>query len=350
MADGAPALPENTPPTAHDIKAATRGAVTDVDAQNPVTPPTTSVAVLSPVGSPSVVAAEPRDVPPPLPDIISQITPATPPPTLPNGQLAVVITDDPAPAPADNASAAGTPHDGPNNLLEATVESALVIADPAIPGQPTRVGAAGIGFSMELVMAMHDSAQQQVVCFDCQEECDPLKSRLLHKGKGNFRCKKCWTTYTKVYQAMGGGMAKQIAEIPDDVRTQFFKDAKDKTGKDVTESLTHHLDNHSTWGHRYEMGGVFKPLSVWATLGYPVDRISEKSLPQDVRPDRMFDYVYRVPELAVHEVSTKGRASRCSVTAAQSNPRHAKRNRTLMDHVALEADEVPAVPGAGIAF
>ena len=61
MADGAPALPENTPPTAHDIKAATRGAVTDVDAQNPFTPPTTSVGVLSPVGSPSVVAAEPRD-------------------------------------------------------------------------------------------------------------------------------------------------------------------------------------------------------------------------------------------------------------------------------------------------
>ena len=74
---------------------------------------------------------------------------------------------------------------------------------------------------------------------------------------------------------------------------------------------------HGTWIiNRYEVfeqsyshGGAFKPLSVWGTEGFDVNAIEEKSLPHDIRPDRMFGQVYRVPLLTIIESGSRGMRS-----------------------------------------
>ena len=68
------------------------------------------------------------------------------------------------------------------------------------------------------------------------------------------------------------------------------------------------MGKHETWEKRYQSGGNYLPLSVWATQGYDTQRIERLSRPEDIMEDHVLGKVYRVPVLGVWENGTKGRS------------------------------------------
>ena len=95
--------------------------------------------------------------------------------------------------------------------------------------------------SMEAIIdgfnAHSDEDGANVTCADCGGACELVKARLLSKTQGTFRCPKCNNTHSKIYQSCGGGMGKQIAELPQADREKFFKDAKELSTKEIKERL-----------------------------------------------------------------------------------------------------------------
>ena len=83
----------------------------------------------------------------------------------------------------------------------------------------------------------------------------------------------------------------------------------------------------------YSLGGAFKPLEVWKQQGYDIYAIETLSLPQDVMPSRMFGYVYRVPELSVHENGKRGNRSETSQVCS------GKKQRIKLTDAATGADD-----------
>ena len=206
---------------------------------------------------------------------------------------------------------------------------------------PAMIGRASAGFAIEAV-AVWDYQDPTVTCSDCSETCVLSKSRLMSKQAGTFRCPKCHTVHTKIYQAYGGGMSKKLLNIPEGQLSQFFKDARDMNFKQIGKNLSSLLDKHEVFEQSYSHGGAFKPLSVWEKEGFDAAAVETMSLPHDVKADRMFGLVYRVPLLTVVETGTRGTKS---VTQADVKKKAAIDNEPCATHAESEAE----AEGEGVA-
>ena len=113
-----------------------------------------------------------------------------------------------------------------------------------------------------------------------------------------------------------------MEKIPPAERAQFWKFARENNAGAIKEKITFLMRRHETWEKRYQSGGNYLPLSVWATQGYDTQRIERLSRPEDIMEDHVLGKVYRVPVLGVWENGTKGR----SITD-DSEARPAKRRR-----------------------
>ena len=164
---------------------------------------------------------------------------------------------------------------------------------------PRRVRAATAGFAIESVEAWNAIVAPTTVitCMDCGQECAPV--RCVSKSEGSWRCGKCQYTHTRLFRDHGTGYRQQLATIDDAKREEFFRSAKGQSAKEQRESSNAVLDYRSVRDRVFELGGAFKPLSVWERMGYDGAIIALQSLPEDVMPSRMFGLVYRVPELTV---------------------------------------------------
>ena len=99
-----------------------------------------------------------------------------------------------------------------------------------------------------------------------------------------------------------------MQNIPPAEREKFFKLAKENVAGAIKEKITFLMKRHETWEKRYQSGGNYLPLSVWATQGYDTQRIERFSRPEDIMEDHVLGKVYRVPVLGVWENGTKGRS------------------------------------------
>ena len=210
-----------------------------------------------------------------------------------------------------------TVHSGP-------IETFLV---PAL-AMPIQTKMAQEGFQIECVNAWNSHEQdQQVMCVDCQEPC--VKYRVKSKGQGTFVCRKCDYVHTRLYRDEGAGYRKILCEMPPAELKDFFTKAKDMNSKDQKAWLDSKKEKWSVRERTFSNGGSFKPLSVWATDGFDPVIIAEKSLPQDVMPDRMWGMVYRVPILSVNVQGSDGKRSFSSATAVAKPTSVAKRLKML---------------------
>ena len=91
-------------------------------------------------------------------------------------------------------------------------------------------------------------------------------------------------------------------------RDQVWKFAKENNAGAIKEKITFLMRRHETWEKRYQSGGNYLPLSVWATQGYDTQRIERLSRPEDIMENDVLGKVYRVPVLGVWENGTKGRS------------------------------------------
>ena len=99
-----------------------------------------------------------------------------------------------------------------------------------------------------------------------------------------------------------------MQKIPQAEREQFWKFARESNAGAIKEKIIFLMRRHETWEKRYQSGGNYLPLSVWATQGYDTQRIERLSRPEDIMEDHVLGKVYRVPVLGVWENGTKGRS------------------------------------------
>ena len=113
-----------------------------------------------------------------------------------------------------------------------------------------------------------------------------------------------------------------MQKIPPAERAQFFKFARENNAGAIKEKITFLMKRHETWEKRYQSGGSYLPLSVWATQGYDTQRIERLSRPEDIMENDVLGKVYRVPVLGIWENGAKGRS-----LSDESTARPAKRPR-----------------------
>ena len=99
-----------------------------------------------------------------------------------------------------------------------------------------------------------------------------------------------------------------MQKIPPAEREQFWKFARENNAGAIKEKITFLMRRHETWEKRYQSGGNYLPLSVWATQGYDTQRIERLSRPEDIMEDHVLGKVYRVPVLGVWENGARGRS------------------------------------------
>ena len=218
-------------------------------------------------------------------------------------------------------------------------EGTLFDANAPGPAQPLLTGGVTKGFSIDSVAAWNFE-DHKVMCSDCAVECSIVNCRLLAKVAGKFRCPQCSSTHTKIHRSFGAGMSASLLRIPEADRQSFFKNAKDLSQNQMADTLTAVLNKFECWEQTYEHGGTFRPLSVWARDGYDPHIIETQSLPQDIRPDRMFGMVYRVPELRVIEKGTRGRRSDTSYNVGPQKKKR-KGSKQVLDGDNAGDDEQP---------
>ncbi len=90
--------------------------------------------------------------------------------------------------------------------------------------------------------------------------------------------------------------------------------------------------------------GEFLPLSVWATSGFPVDLIQEKTLPADRRPHPILGEMFRVRTTATTHTEERSNARKSSCTW-QLNPRASNKRKSCRDFQDQEHDKQLALAG-----
>ena len=178
-----------------------------------------------------------------------------------------------------------------------------------------------------------------VICSYCNEKTDMTRCRLISKGSGTFRCNKCNTTTTTLNRYLGARVAQTLQNIPPAEREQFFKFARENNAGAIKEKITFLMKRHETWEKRYQSGGSYLPLSVWATQGYDTQRIERLSRPEDIMEDHVLGKVYRVTVLGVWENGTRDR----SITDdTEAGPARRRRRTTAPALPPPPAEEEPA--------
>lgn len=238
---------------------------------------------------------------------------------------AVASTPGSAPAAASAATAGATPAEPAASAVmhppaapatevpasPATVPAASVTTpgEQAAPEQPEPTGSMGFDINTVDAWAKPDHT---VTCNLCKSVCSLERAKLYSKSQGTFHCPKCMTTMMQIHRANGStkGLINTInTQIPEDTRKQFFAEAADLKPGEVVQLYDRMLKKYESHETTYSLGGQFLPLSVWVQKGYDGQAILDNSLPRDIRDDRMFSKVYRVPILAIYEQGKKGSKS-----------------------------------------
>jgi hypothetical protein len=201
------------------------------------------------------------------------------------------------------------------------------------------------GFSIASVPAW-DDIDDEITCMDCNHPARAVKSRVMNKANGKWRCDRCCKTWSQLYRFEGAGLADKMILLKDSERHSFFDGMRDSDAKDVrirSKSLFERFESHE---QQYMLGGAFKPLSVWATMGYDASIVESMSRELDIKADRMFGKVYRIPELTLTEIGTRGKASRSSAEFLAKKPKRATVSEHAEGNGAAAASGDPAADAA----
>jgi hypothetical protein len=88
-----------------------------------------------------------------------------------------------------------------------------------------------VGFNPSVMAPMLWKDETDVFCTDCKTRCDLLRSRLMSKKSGQYRCRACLSIYSQVCQGFGRGK-NPLNKLTAEQREEFFSNAKGKTGPD----------------------------------------------------------------------------------------------------------------------
>jgi len=124
------------------------------------------------------------------------------------------------------------------------------------------------------------------------------------KKRNQKMCKSCSSTRTTYYKA---GEMDRFAVMTDEERYKIFEEAKGLSGRARLELIREVKTTNFDEQFKEEGDlGEFKPLSVWKTLGYDVDRIERLSEPCDIREHKVLGTTYRVSVEYSKDAKKKG--------------------------------------------
>jgi hypothetical protein len=103
-----------------------------------------------------------------------------------------------------------------------------------------------------------------------------------------------------------------------DDKRSFWSKVCTLGGKELLKTASETLENFETSVEYFRDGGAFLPLSVWATQGYNVEDIREKSRPSDVRDHPVLGLTYRVRILSGGIMGERGQKRSSSAAASSS--------------------------------
>ena len=203
------------------------------------------------------------------------------------------------------------------------------------PTMPLTAGCAMERFSIDTVAAWH--GQHHIVCCDCMQPCK-ASFRLISKGELKFRCGKCGYSHLRLYREDREYRAT-LANFPKAELVDFFKGSHELNAKEQRQKFLKMHSEYSARERKFDFGGSFKPVSVLERMGYDVVAIATKSLPEDVRPCRLFGMIYRVPQLWVGKVGREG-------TRTQSDAHREWKKRSLLNKLQAPEADAAAPPAA----
>ena len=87
-----------------------------------------------------------------------------------------------------------------------------------------------------------------------------------------------------------------MRQWPNDRQLDFYKKARAMSCEDIKALAKREIHAEKQDFQEYWENGVFLPLSVWVTKGWPEANIRDNSLPEDIRCSKKYGWVtYRVP-------------------------------------------------------
>ena len=174
------------------------------------------------------------------------------------------------------------------------------------------------GFNIASVSAYADD-DTRTLCGHCRNVVNPDEKgvRLVSKTKQIYKCQQCNVTLMQLHRKMPFVWQSKSEMMSDDDRAAFFDASRGLNVEETVQLFEKKADAYEYREKAYRQGGDFLPLSVWQTQGFDIMAITNNSEACDVRPDRMFGHVYRVPILSVWE--TGGKGSRRTDTASSGS-------------------------------
>ena len=227
-------------------------------------------------------------------------------------EAAAAPADAAAPGMARDTDAAEQPPDESLGAGRELVEAGgpgreLIKAECPTLAMPKLSRAGSEGFQIETVQAWTGIPSLTLTCSDCGGFLDKMHNvRVKSKCQGTFRCGKCAYTITRMFREEGAGATSFVPLMNENNRQVWFRNAQSASAGELRHMMSTANQRYCERERRFSFGGAFKPLSVWETLGYDPEVIEKNSLPEDVRNDRMWGLVYRVPELTVEEAGNGG--------------------------------------------
>ena len=166
-----------------------------------------------------------------------------------------------------------------------------------VPSTPEAGSSSLVVPVMDELRRLSDKCEQMVLCNLCGGKVELSKSIIRSKQAGTFRCKVCHSKCEIIRRKCGGFPPDVFANLTEQQKQDFFTRTKG-----TAMSLQSELQRINTAFKRTEktwaLGGEFRPLGYWKTLGYDEKRIEANSDPDDVRECRVAGTVYRVPVMS----------------------------------------------------
>ncbi len=137
--------------------------------------------------------------------------------------------------------------------------------------------------------------RETVFCNWCGLPTETATMRVTAKGAGKVKCKRCCSTFSKMYNEKGKWPTPQFSALSDEVQMDFYAQASTMSlGKDIVKLMENKLEKFKSKEFTWALGGAYLPLNAWKTKGFDDERIKRTTKPEDIQENEQAGTCYRV--------------------------------------------------------
>jgi len=107
------------------------------------------------------------------------------------------------------------------------------------------------------------------------------------KQAASIRCSDCNSKHTTLYRGFGEWPTFEFKSLPEDTRTQFYKDIKHKGAAAVIAHTYDVIEAYEDNKEIYASSGEYRPLAYWKLHGYDAEKIVAEAKAEDIKQVRL---------------------------------------------------------------